>query len=232
MYCSVFHSPHHSLLSLLLYLYCIFIHCLFAAFLASVGIWVEVSDLPEPKSTIWVYHPVILEPTNYLSCTQELIISFFLCKLEQESLAWLIPSKILVWCSYSSPSLCPVSACSILVSFFFVPDWRSLRPAVVVDVQGVQEVQPDEYRVGAPRPDPDLGCLGPCSHHWGWETQWERRALWRWDREFPYLGGFSTGGNELTSQESLEAHGGLCHNLRVLDQYPGVAESPGPESSS
>ena len=57
-----------------------------------------------------------------------------------------------------------------------------------------QAGRPDEWGVGAPRPDPDLGCLGPCSCHQGWDAQWERRALRRWDRGFPCLGGFFTGG--------------------------------------
>ncbi|KAI5936180.1 Carboxylesterase 5A [Manis javanica] len=39
--------------------------------------------------------------------------------------------------------------------------------SLVVDIQGAQAGQTDEWGVGAPHPDPDLGCLDPCSRSQG-----------------------------------------------------------------
>lgn len=106
---------------------------------------------------------------HYPSPAYKLIISFSLCKSEQESLAWPIPPKILVCCPSSPAGVLCLPAQHLFANRkpFLAPDRSSLRPAAAVKVQGIQAGQPDDWGVGAPGPDPDLGCLGPYSCHQG-----------------------------------------------------------------
>lgn len=82
---------------------------------------------------------------------------------------------------------------------------------------------PDEWGVGAPRPDPDLGCLGPAAATKGGRPVGEGGALRKWDREFPHMEDFHWWKME---------NGEFMLNLRAPDPCPGVAESPRPESPS